>query len=327
MSKKRVLITGASGFLGTNLFKHIVKRKREQLFLLCKPGSNWRMSKKELKKAKAVYEVDLLSSRAVKKAVEEIQPDIVFNLAVAGLDGSTKHWTSIVKVNVLGIAHLLDALKDNPPQHFIQMGTCFEYGSSLHNMRETDPLNPLTIYSASKVSSTFLALTIGRTHSIPVTVFRAFTLYGPYDNPFRLISWTILNLLENQTTIKLTEGKKEQVKDFLYVEDFVRFLTNFMEKSRSIDPYQIFNIGHNQPISIEDLIILISNLMKKSVNIKVATPKEFPFSARKTEYSRVVSDSRKARKVLGWKPKTSLRVGLKKTINWFKRHKDLYSYD
>lgn len=280
-----------------------------------------------MRSAKGVFEVNLVKAAPTERALSTVRPDIVFNFAAAGVDGSNKQWPGIVRANVLGVTNLLHILQDFPPKHFIQMGTCFEYGSSSTNMKERDPLNPQTIYSASKLASTYLALAEGRTLNIPVTVFRAFTLYGPYDNPFRLISWVVLSLLRGETTIRLTKGKKEQIKDFLYVGDFVSFLEDFMSKAPEIKPFQIFNIGHDEPVSVETLIRIIAGLMRKKIRIVEVTPQELPFAARETEYARVVSDSTKAKQALQWRAKTSLRVGLQKTIRWFRKNQHLYSYD
>lgn len=325
--KKSILITGASGFVGAHLFRKLLASDSYRLHLLFEPGSNWRLRKSELQGAAAVFEVDLTQPGSVKKAIDQARPELVYHLAAAGVSGSVKRWQRLIRTNVLGVVNLLSALSSRPPKHFIQMGTCFEYGARFNNMKETDPLNPMTIYSASKVSSTFLALTIGRTLGIPVTVFRAFTLYGPFDNSYRLVSWVILSLLRGEYNIRLTEGKKEQVKDFLYADDFVSFLEKFQQAVSQIDPYQIFNIGHHEPVSVEQLINRIAHLMNKRVSIIDVSPEELPFAARATEYPRVVSDSSKARRLLGWRPRTSLNEGLKATIDWFKQNQKLYSYE
>lgn len=311
---RRVLITGASGFIGANFFHHLRKRKAS-IFLLDKKFT-WRLRQSTLKQAAQVIEIDLRKSQAVRDVVRNVRPTHVFHFASAGVSSPKDSGRTIVSTNALSSLALLQSLKNTPPKIFVNIGSCFEYGSHPTSIDESTAVAPLTVYSASKVASTYLTEAFGRSFSIPVVTLRLFGLFGPYDAPQRLVAYSILSILNNKPSITMTQGS--QVLDYMYIEDLMGVFDTIMRHPSLIPPYEIINIGSGRGITIKEVVEMIRSLMDSDIPLSPAIP------TRRFEYQRQVADISKARKLLGWAPTFGLKHGLLRTIRWFKKNLHLY---
>lgn len=302
-SPKKVFITGISGFIGANLARKLINENHE-VHAVIRPDSNlWRI--KDIKEKINLYEVDILDQQALSSTIHQIKPNLIFHLAAYGSYPFQKEPSKIIDVNINGAINILNATLDLEYESLILTGTSSEYGIKENKMRETDILEPLTFYAASKGSATLLAQVFAKQYKKPINILRPFSVYGPYEEPTRFIP-TIINALINKTDINLTPG--EQRRDFIYIEDMTDAYM-FLAKQNSIG--EIFNIGTGNQFTNDEVVDTLFKITDKNTNINKGT-----YEKRTWDTSNWVADISKI-KNLGWEPKFSLEEGLKKTFEFY----------
>lgn len=314
LDNKKILITGASGFVGAVLLRRIVDKhpKAKPFVILRKNFKDWRI-KEVLNKVK-VLEVDLTEEERLKKEVQKIKPDAVFHLAAYGAYSSQNSLDEAVKTNILGTKNLLLALEGIDYQLFVNTGSSSEYGYKNHPMKETDFLEPASYYAATKAASTHLCNTYGFLNNRPIVTLRLFSVYGPYEEPGRFVPTAILAAVEGKE-INVVKGPK---RDFVYVEDVADAYLSCL-KLKKFDQ-RIFNTCSGVQTSIEKTAKLIVELAGSKSEVKVGTYKPRPWD---TNYW--VGTDTLAKNILKWQPKHSLQEGLSKSIEWFRINKHLYA--
>lgn len=310
--KKRVLITGAAGFIGANLTKKLVDLGAEVHLLIKKPSNKWRI-KNFLHQTKE-HNSNLSDEKQLKRIISRIKPQIIYHLAAHGSHPFQTNRNEIIKTNITGIVNLLNALSGTNYQSFVNTGTSSEYGLKNKPMKESDLLEPITFYAATKVSTTLLCQVFAKMNNKPIVTLRLFSVFGYYEPLSRLIAAAIKSCLTGKT-LKLTSG--EQKHDFIFIEDVidaylkVPFIKNISG--------EIINIGSGKQYSNEEVIHKISKLCQKKLKIKKGA---YPPRYWDTNYW--VADNSKAKKLLGWKPKHTFDQGLQKTIDWFQKNLQYY---
>ncbi len=305
-SKKRVLVTGASGFIGANLARKLLESNADVYTL--DMSTNWKLEGLEIKNIMA----DVCDLSAVKEAVKQAEPEIVFHLAAYGVNQSADMQTAI-NVNITGTANLLSSLLDSKIEKFVHTGTCHEYGDKQGKISETATIAPRSVYAGTKAASTSICLAYYYQHALPINIIRPFVAYGPFANPYTLISTTILHAL-NKKDIPLSSGN--QNRDFVFVEDVAEaYILAATAKASG----EIFNVGSGVEESIKSVVTKILEYAGNPVK-----PVFGALPDRKGEIWHLQADNSKAKKMLGWQPKTGIEQGLKKTIDWFKQNKQHY---
>lgn len=311
LNGKKVLITGAAGFIGSNLLRAILKRySKVDITIIIKPSTNlWRI--KDLVKRVRILKNDLLDKSLLEKKMKDLKPDIIFHLATA--DYHSDNLDQLIKVNTLGTLNLIFALEEIDYQIFINIGTSSEYGSVNHLMSEGNPLFPNSYYAATKAANTILLSTYAKLKNKPIITIRPFSVYGPYEIPGRLMSANIIKALRNHP-IKIPRDKT--VMDFIYVDDLVELLFKCIKLK--IFTNFTFNAATGKGSSIEQVVEIIKRLTKsKSIILK-------DYQKSSWHQSFWVGSNKLAQKRLGWKPRYNLEKGLIKTVRWFKQNQDLY---
>lgn len=313
LRKKKVLITGSSGFVGSVLLRRIINKYPEaNPYVILRQSTNtWRI-KDVLDKVK-VLEVDLAQSEKLKKEVQIIKPDVIFHLAAYGAYPSQDSLEEAVKTNIIGTKNLVLALEKINYQLFVNTGSSSEYGYKKKPMKETDVLEPASYYAAAKASATYICNTYGLLNNRPILTLRLFSVYGIYEDPGRFIPTAIFSAIDGDD-ISVVKGSK---RDFVYVEDVVDAYLSCLKLKRF--DQRIFNICSGKQTSIEKTARVIVELAKSKSNVKAGKYKHRPWD---TNYW--VGDNKMARTILKWKPKYSLRGGLLESISWFKINKSLY---
>ncbi len=317
---KRVLVTGAGGFIGSHLTERLLREGATVVAFVRYNSRNnegfLRMLPAELHDAIEVVAGDVEEIESVAYAMKGIH--IVFHLAaLVGIPYSYRHPREVVATNLIGSLNILTAAKEEGVEKLVMTSTSEVYGTARYvPIDERHPLQPQSPYAASKIGADCLSESYYRSFGLPVAIIRPFNTYGPRQSA-RAVIPTIITQALVRDTIEL--GATSPTRDFTFVSDTVDGFLKIGESERSIG--QIINIGSGREISIGDLADKIISLVGRKVSVVHDTVRMRPSAS---EVERLCADNTKARDVIGWVPTVSLEEGLAKTIAWIKEHMELY---
>lgn len=305
---RSVLVTGASGFVGSNLTKALLK-EGAKVYGFSTKGT--KASKKILQESGSVEDFDLIN-----KIIRRNKIDIIYHLAAQPIvEIGQRTPIKTLEVNIRGTWNVLEAARRNRVKKIIILSTTHVYGGNekLPYKEEYFP-QPTRPYETSKACADLLAQSYYLTFGLQVDIPRFVNLYGPGDFNFgRIVPKVIKTILSKQNPKIWNKGA---VRDFLFIEDAIEALLLLGEKKNTDKKSnRIFNFGSGNPISIADLVKKIIKISKLK-NIKLefeSVPEE-----RETEIVKQYVSINKAKKVLGWSPKTSLDEGITKTLEWYR---------
>jgi len=307
----RILVTGATGFLGSHVVRSLANTNAQIYALVRRGADRWRLT--DLRERINWVEGDLSETWSISQAVEKVSPTVVIHCAAYGVDYREQNAQIAIKVNILGTKALLDASIAVGVQRFIHTGTCFEYGSKEYSITEKETLEPISSYGVSKAASTLIVLQQAKEKDLSVVVLRPFTMYGPNEGDHKFVPQVIQACL-SATPLDLTGG--EQIRDYTYVED-VAYVYRRLVIENNFPTGEIFNIGSGTPITIQELGINIARLLNRESVLHWGT-----LSYRNGEMKMLVADVAKAKQMLNWHPSTNLQDGLQKTIDYYKHKKE-----
>lgn len=313
--KSRLLITGASGFIGANLAHSFLKLGYDVHIFVRRNSDLWRI--REIQNKLKIHIVDLLDDRIVQRVVKKIRPDVIFHCAsYGGHMDSQKDWQQIFNTNVLGTVNLLQACIDTGFRCFVNTGSSSEYGEVTSHMAENIALEPNNYYGFTKAVATLYCSYIARTYKKPIITLRLFSPYGYLDSEDRLIPKLILDVLGKRKKINLYSASA--VRDYVFIDDVVEAYRMAIFKSGALQG-KIFNIGNGIQRSVKDMVEQISKTLDrypavvyKGGRFKQHEPKEW------------VANISSAKRYLGWAPRHNFSSGIAKTIDWFKSSTDDY---
>jgi len=312
---RRVLITGASGFIGANLARRLLENGDDVYALLRAPEGNWRLG--DIESRLASIHGDLTNRESVRTAVRTAKPEIVFHLAAYGAYPSQKGFESMVATNILGSAFLLDACIEAGVACFIQTGSSSEYGYKNHATSETDGLDPNSHYAITKAAATHYCSLAAKTAAIRTATARLYSIYGPYEEPTRLVPALIVHGLKNRLPPLVSP---KTARDYVHVDDAVSALLE-IAAAQNPPPGAIYNVSSGIQTSLSELVSLARELLGIA-----AEPHWGAMQPRSWDTETWVGDPAAIQRDIGWKPRTSLRKGLERTIEWFRRNPKLLDY-
>lgn len=298
-TRERVLITGASGFIGANIVRAEVAAGNEVHLLLRAESRTWRLA--GLEGRYAGHPGDLRDAAAVRRVVEAARPDLVYHAAAHGTAPGQRDRTAILAANVLGTAHLLDALAGRDYRALVNVGSSSEYGHKADPMREADRLDPRTDYAVGKAAGTLLCQAEafrGR----PVCTVRVFSAYGPLEAPTRLASY-VLGCCARGERPRVTCG--DQPRDWVYVDDVVELLRRAAECPAAHG--QVLHAGGGRWQTVRDLVETAVAVAGGRVRAEYGAE-----PLRPDEPAVWVADLTRTRELTGWAPRHDLRQGLEK---------------
>lgn len=303
-----VLITGGAGFIGTNIVNKLINLKYSNINLIVKDSTNLQRLKNTLSKIN-IHKADLLDKEGLQKIVNKVKPSVILHLATYSEYKDQEVSLKMTDINIKGTLNFLMSTKNINYDIFINTGSSSEYGIKKRPMKESDILEPVSFYSATKASATLLCQVFAKEYNKPIVTLRPFSVYGPYEDKKRFIP-TIVRAIFKNKPIKLTSGN--QRRDFIFVEDVVDIYIKTISHGSKLRG-QILNMGTGKEYSNDEVVKTLFRITSKSVKIiKGAYPK------RIWDASHWVADISKTKRLLNWKPNNSLLDGLKKTYEWYK---------
>ncbi|MFA5039032.1 MAG: NAD-dependent 4,6-dehydratase LegB [Candidatus Omnitrophota bacterium] len=317
--KSKILLTGAAGFIGSHLAERLCSLGYTVRALVHYNSRNcwgWLESVKCRDKIEVVTG-DIRDFDLVHKAVRGVSS--VFHLAaLIGIPYSYQSPEAYVETNISGTLNILQAAKDTGVRKVILTSTSEIYGTAQSvPISEKHPINPQSPYAATKAAADLLAMSFYRSFNLPVTIVRPFNTYGPRQSARAVIPTIIIQILKKRGAVRL--GALTPTRDLTFVQDTVEGFVRAAESPKAAG--EIINLGSGTEISIADLARLIADCLGRSIKIESEEKRQRP---EKSEVERLVADNAKAKHILQWAPRYSLREGLDKTIGWFKQNKDIY---
>ncbi len=317
----KIVVTGGAGFIGGN-FIHYMLEKYPENNIICLDALTYAGNVETLKAAignpKFMFiKADIADREAIKKLFENLKPDIVINFAAEShVDRSIENPELFLRTNVLGTQVLLDACRQFGVKRYHQVSTDEVYGDLPLDrpdlfFTEDTPIHTSSPYSASKAGADLLVQAYYRTYNLPVTISRCSNNYGPYHFPEKLIPLIISNALSNKNLP--VYGKGENIRDWLYVEDHCSAIDMIIHKGKV---GEIYNIGGNNERTNLEVVKVILRELGKSEDL-ITFVKDRP-----GHDMRYAIDSSKIQRELGWKPKTSFKKGIVKTIQWYVENRE-----
>jgi NAD dependent epimerase/dehydratase len=324
---RKILVTGASGFIGSHLAEELV-RKNYGVRAFVRYNSlgayGWLdSSTTEIRKELDVFAGNICDPNGVRTAMKGC--DAVLHLAaLIAIPYSYHSPDTYVETNIRGTLNILQAARDLDVDHVVHTSTSEVYGTAQSvPITEEHQLQGQSPYSATKIGADQLALSFERSFGTPVTVVRPFNTYGPRQSARAVIPTIITQIAAGQRTIKL--GSVHPTRDFSFVADTVGGFVAALETRAGIG--EVVNIGSGFEISIGDTARLIAELMNVNIDIQQDDVRVRP---ERSEVDRLWASNSKAQRLLGWSPRfgglDGLREGLGQTISWFARSENLSRY-
>jgi len=302
LKKKKILISGGTGFIGYHLAVAALKNNWKVTSISTKPPSNVRF----LKGVKYIY-CDISKENEIKK---KISPNYDYVVNLGGyVDHSKKKKT--YQSHYIGCKNLSKFFLNRNIKCFIQMGSSVEYGFNKSPQFEKVKIKEDSLkstYAKSKLLSSNFLIKLFRENSFPVIIFRLYLAYGPKQDINRFIPIIINSSLKDHK-FACSDGK--QLRDFIYINDVISAIIKALKKKNAVG--QIFNLGSGKPKKLRKIIKEISSIINKGV------PDYGKVKLRKDEMSKIYPNISKTKKILNWKPKTSFKIGLKRTIQYYKK--------
>lgn len=324
---KRILVTGADGFIGSHLTEELVRQGHNvKAFTLYNSFNSWGwldQSPQEIKENIEVFSGDIRDSYGVKTAMKGC--DVVLHLAaLIAIPYSYHSPDTYIDTNIKGTLNIVQAARELGIEKVVHTSTSEVYGTAQFvPITEEHPLQGQSPYSASKIGADQIAMSFYNSFSTPVATIRPFNTYGPRQSARAVIPTIITQIANGKRKIKL--GSISPTRDFNYIKDTVQGFIAVAESEHSIG--QVINIGSNYEISIGDTVQLIAEVM--GVEIEIETDEQ-RFRPEKSEVERLWADNGKAKELLGWKPvyggRAGFKRGLKETIEWFTQRENLNKY-
>lgn len=344
LNNKTILVTGAAGFIGSNLVKELINTLDfAHIVGLDNLNDYYDVSIKEYRLAEieklaaqknsskwTFVRGNIADKALIEKLFEEHKFSVVVNLAAqAGVRYSITNPDVYIEANIIGFYNILEACRNHPVEHLVYASSSSVYGTNKKIPYSTDDKvdNPVSLYAATKKSNELMAHAYSKLYNIPSTGLRFFTVYGPAGRPDMAYFGFTNKLIKGETIQIFNYGNCK--RDFTYVDDIVtgvkHVMQNAPEKQNGDDglplpPYRVYNIGNNSPENLLDFVdILGEELVRAGV-----LPADYDFEAHKAlvpmqagDVPITYADTSALERDFGFKPSTSLREGLRKFAEWY----------
>lgn len=322
---KTYLITGGAGFIGSSLSERLIKEGNRVVAIdnFCdfyNPTIKENNVKELIKNSNfKLYRNDIRDKEAVKRIFEENDIDIVMHLAaMAGVRPSIENPVLYQEVNCMGTQNILEEMKAHNVKNLVMASSSSVYGNCKEvpfkeNMIVDSAISP---YAATKKANEVMTHVYHKLFDMNVIMLRFFTVYGPKQRPDLAINKFTRLMLEDKEIPMFGDGTTS--RDYTYIDDIVDGIIrscNYVENNN--DVYEILNLGNSSPVSLKEMI----NTIGQAIGVE---PKIKQLPMQPGDVDRTFADISKAKKLIGYNPKTSFKEGIENFIKWYKINKDLY---
>ena len=332
MSKGKILVTGAAGFIGFHLTQQLDKNGYEVVGL-DNVNDYYDVNLKQVRldilgqlDNFSFYKVDLQDNDRIQKLFADEQFDYVVNLAAqAGVRYSLENPHAYTGSNVQGFLNILEGCRHYPVKHLVYASSSSVYGANKKMPFSTHDNvdHPMSLYAATKKANELMAHTYSNLYNIPTTGLRFFTVYGPYGRPDMALFLFTKAIIEGKAIDVFNNGKMK--RDFTYVDDIVEGIVRLIPKAptsnpdwynhhpdpaTSFAPYKIYNIGNNQPVHLLDFIETLEKCLGKKAIKNFLPMQDGDVPATYADVDDLMND-------VGFKPATSIEEGIRKFVDWY----------
>ncbi|MDQ6727878.1 MAG: NAD-dependent epimerase/dehydratase family protein [Actinomycetota bacterium] len=308
-----VLVTGAAGFVGANLIRRLVRDGHQVTGVLQPGGEPWRVA--GLDHAARFVEVDLLQDEAVRQLVDDCRPSWVFHLAAYGAYSWQTDVRRMMATNVSGTVGLVDACRDVGCAAFIHAGSSSEYGLKEQPPSEEAAIEPNSPYAVSKAAATMYCRQAARADAFPAVTLRLYSVFGPYEDPRRLVPALVVNALRDQLPPLVDP---DVARDFVWVDDATAAFVLAAERAGD-HVGAIYNVGSGVQTTVGDLVTRARRVLKVR-----AEPAWGSMPRRSWDTTCWVADPSRIAAELGWKPQTTIDDGLAQTSAWLNGSREVW---
>lgn len=315
MESLKILITGATGFIGANVAIHLAKEDHE-IYGLSRNGEyNWRLED-ERNKIRLVKS-DISSYERTYSAIEYIKPDGIIHCSQYGAYPKEKSNKLMFEINNVGLFNILDICTKFNVNWLINCGTSFEYDGSKESIRETTISNPHSYYGLFKANGTKMLDLYSNLIDTKLMTLRIFQAYGPFEPKGRLVPYLLYNLINN-LDVHLNNPYLE--RDFTYIKDITTAFSNSIKVMDNLEKHEIINVGSGTHTSIQNFANTGKNVINSSSRIVLDNFQTKP----EDRINRIFADITKAKTILKWNPKFQVSEGIKDFAIWLKDRLDYY---
>src|SRR4051794_7491357 len=311
----RALVTGASGFVGANLARRLLRDGHEVHLLLRHTEVPWRLEGiwEEVHR----HPVDLADRASVEAAVAAIRPEWVFHLAAYGAYASQTDVHRMVQTNIAGTVNLVEACLTTGCEAIVNTGSSSEYGFTDHAPAETEREAPNSHYAVTKVAATQYCRFTAQSRGIPLPPLRLYSVYGPYEEPTRLMPTLIVRGLRGELPPLVDPTI---ARDYVFIDDVCDAYL-LAATTPTSEPGAIYNVGTGVQTSLGELVALARTILPIAVE-----PVWGSMPNRQWDTSVWVADNHNMREALGWRPRLRLEQGFRRMVAWFERNPNLFDF-
>ncbi|MBV9866363.1 MAG: NAD-dependent epimerase/dehydratase family protein [Abitibacteriaceae bacterium] len=308
---KRVIVTGATGFVGANLARHLLQAGYE-VHLLVRPAyQSWRIE--SIQGDVHLHEVALTDAPVLSSTVSKIQPEWIFHLAAHGAYSWQNDLEQIVQTNFIGTLNFVEACLQSGFEAFVNTGSSSEYGFKDHAPAENEYLEPNSYYAVTKASATLFCRYTAQARGVHLPTLRLYSVYGPYEDPGRLMPTLIRHGLQG-TWPPLVNP--ETARDYVYVDDVcAAYVLAATRPNQELGA--VYNVGTGLQTPLHEVVSVAQRVLDIA-----AQPQWNSMPGRQWDTGVWVADNRKIVQELGWQPQYNLETGLRRMVQWMQDNTD-----
>ncbi|HCS79085.1 TPA: hypothetical protein DIV55_05095 [Patescibacteria group bacterium] len=313
-NRKKVLITGATGFIGANLCRALLKQNHE-VYALIRPNSNiWRIE--EIKSRLRRVEISLLDTEKLILELSTVKPEWIFHCAAHGAYSWQTDVEQMIATNVAATVNLLTAASKVGFESFVYTGSSSEYGFAKGSPNENDRLQPNSSYAVTKAAATHFCQLFAQQYQLNIATVRLYSVYGPYEQPGRLMPTLLLSLKNSRWPALVSP---EVAHDFIYIDDVCNACIHLA--GHQLGEGEVYNLGTGKQTTMKQLVNLCQSLFPITTK-----PEWSSMPNRFWDSSNWVANVDKIKHTHNWQPKKSLSDGLQSYMSWFSANPQLEDF-